>query len=25
MQIHRDFVNEFSHAFVWGRSVKFSP
>jgi len=25
MQIHRDFVLEFSHAQVWGRSVKFSP
>jgi uncharacterized protein len=24
-QIHRDFLMEFSHAMVWGRSVKFSP
>ena len=25
MQIHKDFLNEFSHACVWGRSVKFNP
>jgi ribosome-interacting GTPase 1 len=25
MQIHRDFINEFSHAMVWGKSVKFNP
>lgn len=25
MQIHKDFVKEFSHASVWGRSVKFNP
>lgn len=25
MQIHRDFIKEFSHAMVWGRSVKFNP
>jgi len=25
MQIHRDFLKEFSHAMVWGRSVKFNP
>jgi uncharacterized protein len=24
-QIHRHFLLEFSHAMVWGRSVKFSP
>ena len=25
MQIHRSLLEEFSHAAVWGRSVKFSP
>lgn len=25
MQIHKDFIKEFSHAMVWGRSVKFNP
>jgi len=25
MQIHRDFLKEFSHAVVWGRSAKFQP
>ena len=25
MQIHRDLLNEFGHAMVWGRSCKFSP
>ena len=25
LQIHRDFLLEFSHAKVWGRSVKYSP
>lgn len=25
MQIHKDFLTEFSHACVWGRSVKFNP
>lgn len=25
MQIHKDFITEFSHALVWGRSAKFSP
>lgn len=25
LQIHKDFMLEFSHAMVWGRSVKFSP
>ena len=25
MQIHKDFITEFSHACVWGRSVKFNP
>lgn len=23
--IHRDFINDFKHALVWGRSAKFSP
>ena len=25
MQIHKDLLNEFAYAAVWGRSVKFSP
>jgi len=25
MQIHREFIKEFSHAMVWGKSVKFNP
>lgn len=25
MQIHKDFLKEFSHALVWGQSVKFNP
>jgi hypothetical protein len=25
MQIHKDFLAEFSHAMVWGRSAKFQP
>jgi ribosome-interacting GTPase 1 len=25
MQIHRSLLEDFSHAAVWGRSVKFSP
>lgn len=25
MQIHRDLLNEFGYALVWGRSCKFSP
>jgi len=25
MQIHRDLLNEFGYAMVWGRSCKFSP
>ena len=25
MQIHRDLLNEFGHAMVWGRSCKYSP
>jgi uncharacterized protein len=25
MQIHREFLQEFSHAMVWGRSAKFQP
>ena len=24
-QIHKSLLEEFSHAAVWGRSVKFSP
>lgn len=25
MQIHRDLLKEFSHAMVWGKSVKYNP